>query len=58
MVITDSVNTISSGFAEFSHIPEMPEIYATHMELHEIIKRIITLEDLGEINRAEDEYKK
>jgi methyl-accepting chemotaxis protein len=46
------------GLAEFSHIPEMQQINAPHKELHEIIKRIVTLEDQGEMNRAEDEYKK
>ena len=47
-----------AGLAEFSHIPEMQEINAPHQELHEIIKRIVTLEDKGEMSRAEDEYKK
>jgi methyl-accepting chemotaxis protein len=46
------------GLAEFSHIPEMQDINAPHKELHEIIKRIVTLKYQGEINRAEDEYKK
>lgn len=47
-----------AGLAEFSHIPEMQEINAPHQALHEIIKRIVTLEDQGEMSRAEDEYKK
>lgn len=46
------------GLAEFSHIPEMQDINAPHKKLHELIKQIVTLEDKGEMSRAEDEYKK
>jgi methyl-accepting chemotaxis protein len=46
------------GLDEFSHLPEIQQINAPHKELHELIKQIVTLEDRGEISRAEDEYKK
>lgn len=48
----------SVGKREFGHLSELAEIEVPHRELHETIKRIVSLKERGDMSEAEREYEK
>jgi len=48
----------SEGLAKYGDIPEMKQIDAPHEQLHDIIKNIISLNEAGRHEEAEQEYRK
>lgn len=48
----------SEGLDKYGNIPEMKELEKVHVELHEIIKKVLQLKNSGNSSAAEEEYQK
>jgi hypothetical protein len=48
----------SVGLTDFSHLPEIKELEQTHAELHQYIKDVVVLKKAGQVQKANEQFKK